>query len=580
MLVHPAPAALEQAPILAGGLHLAEMLRHLRARLEGAQVEAGEPGIGTEQLHVQGMVLAAFQDAVAVGVPAVLVAFRPRELDRFLHRGPVAPQPVAVAADLPVAVGLDHAAELPVRAGAEGGALRAERQAQAEPHAAVRALVVGEVEVAHRALQLRKQKRQRVGVVPDVGAGALAAALFRAQPLEAVERAVGEAQAGGRLQHRQVGRGRLQGRGRQGGAVQRLLEAQRLAMQAVPVLQGVAGAGGGVLEQRGVVVLPGRRRGRRLALRAGPPVLGEVGEAPGDDEAHAALRARRQVEAGAQGAGVAALETDSARCGFAVRIAALRHRAGRGELAPVHLQAVEPGAAEPALLCPHLRAGGGGIGSHAQVAAGRVILPHPGAAQREGRRPARAAGGTIESVAAGTQRRRVGQRHGHGVAHRRAVGVAHPDLEERRGNAGVAVVEGNERVERGHRHGAGKCPAGKLQVRERKLAAERHRLHVRRTRHAAALRAEAESFGGAFHQLAGMLGGQVAVEDTRVEQAPVTFRFYGEVAVAVDAALVGAVEDLPVDQPAAAGQADAAAADAAERKRDLPQAVAGVDAAW
>ena len=183
-----------------------------------------------------------------------------------------------------------------------------------------------------------------------------------------------------------------------------------------------------------------------------------------------------------------------------------------------------------------------------------------------------------KAVAAGAQRRRVGQRHGHRVAHRRAVGVAHPYLEKRRGNAGVAVVEGNERVERGHRHGSGERRAGKIQVRERKLAAERHLLHVRGTRHAATLGAEAEPLGGAFHQLAGVLGGQVAVEDARVEQPPVAFGLDGEVAVAVDAALAGAVEDLPVDQPAAAGQPDAAGADAAERKRDLPQAVAAVDA--
>ena len=72
------------------------------------------------------------------------------------------------------------------------------------------------------------------------------------------------------------------------------------------------------------------------------------------------------------------------------------------------------------------------------------------------------------------------------------------------------------------------------------------------------------------------IGGQVAVQHPRVEYLAAALRLHGEVAVAVDAALVRAVEDLPVDQPAAAGQPDATGADAAERKRNLPQVFAGV----
>ena len=64
------------------------------------------------------------------------------------------------------------------------------RQLPVEYHAAVCLHVVTEVGVAQRALQLRVQERQGVGVVPDMGAAALAAAGVLVRPLEAVEGAV------------------------------------------------------------------------------------------------------------------------------------------------------------------------------------------------------------------------------------------------------------------------------------------------------------------------------------------------------------------------------------------------------
>ena len=42
-----------------------------------------------------------------------------------------------------------------------------------------------------------------------------------------------------------------------------------------------------------------------------------------------------------------------------------------------------------------------------------------------------------------------------------------------------------------------------------------------------------------------------------------------KVGEAIDAALAGPVKDLPIDEPAVARQADAAGADAAQRKADL-----------
>ena len=62
---------------------------------------------------------------------------------------------------------------------------------------------------------------------------------------------------------------------------------------------------------------------------------------------------------------------------------------------------------------------------------------------------------------------------------------------------------------------------------------------------------------------------QIAVEDTGVGQSVIVLSADGKVGEAVDAAFVGAVEDLPVDQASVAGQPDTAAADAPERKAYL-----------
>ena len=293
--VGPRLAAREQPPVLGRGVGLAEVLGHLRTRRQRRQVEAVEPGVGPEQLHVQGMVLASLQHAVAVRVPAVGIALGPGERDVLLERLPVAAQPLRVAADLPLPVGLDHAAELAVGAGPEAEPLASQRQLQAEGHAAVGAGVVAEVGVAHRALQVGEQERHRVGVVPHVGAAPLAAALVDAHPLEAVEGAVLQPQHGGAVEHRQGGRGGVEHGGRRAAGVQRVAERQGVALQPLPLAQAVAGAGRGVGEAGGVPVAPLaglELRRRRIALFLlhphRVPVVDAVGEAPGQHEAHAA----------------------------------------------------------------------------------------------------------------------------------------------------------------------------------------------------------------------------------------------------------------------------------------------------
>ena len=59
------------------------------------------------------------------------------------------------------------------------------------------------------------------------------------------------------------------------------------------------------------------------------------------------------------------------------------------------------------------------------------------------------------------------------------------------------------------------------------------------------------------------------MQDAGVDQLIALFDLDGKMRKAVDAALVGAVENFPVDEAPIAGQADAAGANAPQRKADL-----------
>ena len=200
MFVGPTLAPCKDLPVLGRGGIVTQMLRHFGPGLERAQVHAREPRIGAEQFHVQGMVLPPPQDARLLRVPEIHVVRRPGEVDGLLDRGPQRGQPVAVAGNLPVAIDLEHAAELAVGTGAEVPARRAQGQLNAEGHAAVGTQIVRIVGVAHGAFQGREEEGQGLGVVPDVGATALAAAGRGMTALPAVEGAVFQAQRRGRLQ--------------------------------------------------------------------------------------------------------------------------------------------------------------------------------------------------------------------------------------------------------------------------------------------------------------------------------------------------------------------------------------------
>ena len=293
--VDPGAALLVDRPVERGGLGLAERLRHLGAGLERAEIEAGQPRVRAEQLHVERVVLAPPQDAGLVGVPAVAVVRAPGVLDALPGPRPEPAEPVDVAGELPVPVEFQDVAELAVGAGPFGGVVGAERQAEPEAHAAGLVHVVGVVGLAHRAFERREEEGQRLLVVPDVGAASLAAAGVRVAALPAVEGAVLEAERRRRLEDAEIGGRRVEHRQGQGRAVERVAKGEGRALELVPARQHLVGdlARAGPFGRVPVPPLPLRARRLPEMPDRRHPVLAEVRRVPGDDEAHRPRLARR-----------------------------------------------------------------------------------------------------------------------------------------------------------------------------------------------------------------------------------------------------------------------------------------------
>ena len=513
--------------------------------------------------------LPALQHAVPVSVPSVAVVRRPGERQALPDGGPERGEPFGVARYLPVPVHLDDAAELAVGAGPERRPSAAERELQAKAHAAVFAQVVAVVGLAHAAFQPREQERQRVGVVPHVGTAPLAAYFVGVAALEAVEGAVLQAQHGRALEYRQVGGDRIDyGRG-QRRREQSFLERRRFPVQPVPVRKGVARRVARVLPQRGVVVPP--TVGRRLAaariaariVRSRVPVVGVNGEVPGQHESRPALRARLHPQMSRQQAVGAA---QACPAGANLLVAPVREPAGRRKVAPIGAHVVDPdalvGGPAPVLLATHIAR----VGGHGHVSRRAAIRPLAARSHADHGQPVV----PPKAVDLGGSRHRVVDRQADGIGQGRVLRVVDLDLEERRRDAGVVFTERYEGVERGDGHGTGKRVVAQRERGDRKLAAEARRAEVWRRRQVAARRTRSERRApGACFQASGVGWLKIPLQHARIEHLAVPLRLDGKVGVTVGAALVRPVEYLPVDQPPVAGQADAAAADAAERKRNL-----------
>ena len=269
---------------------VADVSRHLLGSAQRAEVPQPHLRVGAVVLDVHRVVLAAFHDAVAVGVPA---AGNPAELHRAAHRRPQATQVGIAPRQLPVAMDLHDAAHLAVGGGLAEGAAACEGQVHAEAH---HALVVGgvpELHLAHRPGEIAEEKGRGLLVVPDVRARAMAAALRVRDPFPAEQGAVGRAETRLRAQRADVEeRGLLHLRRqvaaadgvdeRRGARAQRW-EPRHFACEHVP------GVG---VSRRVVVTDTVVARGRRVGRR--PRVA--VGEVPRQQHGDFARRAGWHVE--------------------------------------------------------------------------------------------------------------------------------------------------------------------------------------------------------------------------------------------------------------------------------------------
>ncbi len=483
--------------------------------------------------------------------------------DGALDRGPELAQPRGIAGEFPVAVGDEHVAEEAIGAGASlliG--FQTQREAQPEGHAAGGGEVVGVVRLAHGARQSREEERQCLGVVPDMGAASLATAAGAVAALEAVEGAVLEAHHGGRLEDREVGGDGVEHAVGQRAGEERLLEAARGGLEAVPVLEGVggtlaraAGPGGGV------PVLPAPRQAGGVGGLAGRgiPVVLAGGEVPGDQEADALAGAGGEIEMGGQGAVVAL-------AGLVEGVGALAERARGAEVAHHDLQIIKPAAAEAVVL----HADAPGVGHEGQLAPGGIVSRD--AAGGEVEPLERGAGGVLVELG---PRQGVAERGGERNREGPPAAVGHLVAEEGAGESRVAVVVGDEGVEGCQPHLAGAAGIREADLGKGVGGTENGAAEVGHPRQQAAVRSEAES-GKAPVADAGVSRAQVALHDAQVNGAALLLAAQRDMRVAVEAALAGVVGDLPVYEAAIAAKADAAGTEAPQRETDGCLAVAGI----
>ena len=127
-------------------------------------------------------------------------------------------------------------------------------------------------------------------VIPDVSATAVAAAGVIVGAFEAVELAIGGAEADGRDEGGEIGAGCVFDGGRDGGFAEGGGETAGLFFQGVEVRGGVFGGGPGVGKAGGVVVADGSVF---VALGRSPTAApgSAIGEMPGEEEGEIGVRA-------------------------------------------------------------------------------------------------------------------------------------------------------------------------------------------------------------------------------------------------------------------------------------------------
>ena len=151
--------------------------------------------------------------------------------------------------------------------------------------------------------------------------------------------------------------------------------------------------------------------------------------------------------------------------------------------------------------------------------------------------------------------------------------IGHNRLKQGDRQAGVVFLQGDQRIERLERDCSRKCLIGEINPGQRIFAGKGCGTEMRYGRQQIARRAKAIATKIRADHFSHIGRRQVAVQDAGIDDVSLFFDFDGEVGKAVQAALIGPVEDLPVDQAAGARQADRAGADAAKWERNFVQMV-------
>lgn len=262
---------------------------------EGGEIPEGHLGVGAVVVHVHGVVLRAFEDAVLVGVPA---AGGPGVGEGGAHAGPVFFEEGAVAGELPVAVEFDDAAELAVGGGVGAAAgAGGEGEADAEGHATGVVGGVGELGVAHIAGEFAEEMGGGLLVVPDVGAVAVAGTVGVHDALPGEEFAGGVAEDGLRAEGGEVEEGGFLERGGGVGGEEGFDKTQGGGFEGGQARDEGLGGGPGVGVERGVVVADGVFA---VAEFVGEPGAA-VGEVPDEGEGEDARFAGGELVADAEG---------------------------------------------------------------------------------------------------------------------------------------------------------------------------------------------------------------------------------------------------------------------------------------
>ncbi len=286
--------------------------------------------------------LSSPEDARSLGVPSVGVVRAPGIRDRSLHRRPQLAEERIVTAQLPVPVQFEHVPELSVGAGTLRRPARSERKRHAKTHAPCLVQVIGVVGLAHAPLEVRKQERQSLLIIPDMGATALAAPDILVQAFPSVEGAIRKARHRGRLEDAQVGRCRVENWKRQARSIQGIAEQNGFRSQPVPIAKDLPSDLDDPRPLRCVPVLPGGDvRGRILEVPDGRhPVLGKVRNVPADQESNGLRLARGDRHVSGLEA-VIPVTAHSPGCVARVTSPVLE-TAGPGQVVPIDLKRVEP----------------------------------------------------------------------------------------------------------------------------------------------------------------------------------------------------------------------------------------------